>query len=578
LEDVIKPKPIRVLYVDEDRQRGERLRGALCASACFPLTIMHSSTLEVLEQAGREPFDVVLFSLSPDQDPLSAADAVSTHLPAVPIVTIGGDIALDPVRCIERGIQEHIPRCCASVPRVISCLHWVGERSRTLKQVELIPARSPHVVLHDSLTDLPNRQLFQERLGQLLGQASRRQVSLAVMFLDIDRFKEINDTLGHDTGDVMLIEVARRLQACLRSNDTVARWGGDEFTILLEGIGGAQHAARVADKILERISRPMRISGRELFCSASIGISLFPLDGADQATLMRQADAAMYKAKSAGGGHRFFDSRMHDQAVKRLEVEFALRKALDQGELSLHYQPQIELSENRLVGFEALMRWQHPMLGSIPPAHFIPVAEETALILPLGKWALETACKQISDWQAAGLPAVPVAVNLSPREIQQQGFEDQVEEVLQRTGIDPRYLELELTESALMRDSQRIVKVLARVTALGVRTSIDDFGTGFSSLAELRRFPISRLKIDRSFIDLIPGDNRTAAITRAIIDMAHCLDMRTVAEGVERSEQLELLKQLGCDEAQGFLLAPPVPASEAHDLLRDARLLDFCEG
>lgn len=524
---------------------------------------------------GKE-FDVVLLSLSPDEDPLSTAEALSRHLPGVPMITIAADTAPDPVSCIERGIQEHIPRCSVSVPRVISSLHWVAERSRLQKRIKHVPERRSLVNLHDDLTGLPNRQLFHERLRHLLDQARRCQLSFAVMFVDIDRFKDINDTLGHDMGDLLLVEFARRVKACLRSSDTVARWGGDEFTILVDGPCGAKAAAKVAKKILQRISRPMWIKGRELFCGASIGISLFPLDGGDEGTLIRQADAAMYRAKCGGAGHRFFSGQMHDRAVKRLEIEFALRRALDQNQLSLHYQPQIDILGRRLVGFEALMRWQHPRLGSIPPNRFIPVAEETALILPLGKWALETACRQAADWQAAGLPAVPVAVNLSPREIQHHSFENHVERTLARTGIDPKYLELEFTESAIMRDPQRTLKVLARLDALGVRTSIDDFGTGFSSLAELRRFPISRLKIDQSFISLIPDDTRTAAITRAIIDMAHCLEMRTVAEGVEQNEQLEFLKHNGCDEAQGYLFAPPVPAARAHDLLR-ARSILHCE-
>jgi diguanylate cyclase (GGDEF)-like protein len=539
--------------------------------------ITHSGAAVEVPRAVEQPFDVALLSLSPDQDPLGAADALSRHLPGVPMITIGGATVAYPGACIERGIQEHIPRRASGVARVISSLHWVAERSRLLKQVVLMPGQDVRLALYDTLTGLPNRQLFDERLGQLLRQAGRRELSFAVLFLDIDHFKEVNDTLGHDVGDLLLAEVARRVESCLRSNDTVARWGGDEFTMILDGVRGVQDAERVASKILGRISEPMWIEERELFCTASIGISLFPLDGSDAKTLIRQADTAMYQAKAAGGGLRNFHGWMHDRGLNRLELEFALRRALEQGELSLHYQPQIDLSGNELVGFEALMRWQHPKLGWVAPSRFIPLAEETALILSLGKWALETACQQIAEWQAAGIPAVPVAVNLSPREIQQHGFEQVVEGILECTDIDPQYLELELTESAIMRDPQRTVEVLMRLNNLGVRTSIDDFGTGFSSLAELRRFPIFRLKIDQSFIQLIPDDTRTTAITRAIIDMAHCLEMRTVAEGVERTEQLELLEELGCDEAQGFLFSAAVPAGEATDLLRAPGRLALCE-
>ena len=413
---------------------------------------------------------------------------------------------------------------------------------------------------HDALTGLPNRLLFLDRLGQALALAQRHESLVAVMLLDIDRFKAINDSFGHTTGDELLCAFGKRLAQCIREGDTVARLGGDEFIVLLPDIRHTDNAARVAQKILDALQLPVSLNGHEVFITTSIGIALYPQDH-DSETLIKHADTAMYKAKEDGGnGYRFYTAEMVSADLRRLSLESDLRKAIERNELVLHYQPQADISSGRTIGFEALLRWQHPERGLIPPNEFIPLAEETGLIVPIGQWALHTACAQNSVWQNSGLPALRVAVNISSRQFRQSDFLEMVYKVLEDTHLDSRYLELELTESILMQDTTATVRILNELSALGVQIAVDDFGTGYSSLSYLKRFPIDMLKIDRSFVRDLTSDPDDAAIVNAVIALSHSLGIRAIAEGVETREQHDFLQRHGCDAMQGYLLSRPLPA------------------
>ncbi|MFZ2853173.1 MAG: EAL domain-containing protein, partial [Rhodocyclaceae bacterium] len=421
--------------------------------------------------------------------------------------------------------------------------------------------RLNHLANHDALTGLPNRNLLNDRLAHAI--ARRSDGMAAVLFLDLDRFKLINDSYGHDVGDELLKAAAARLAACLRNEDTVARLGGDEFVVLLEDLPGTDTAASIAAKIASRLAEPLIVGGRELPIAASIGIALYPRDGCDAQNLLKNADTAMYRAKEAGGGRFcFFAGEMNAHALQRLTLENELRHALDGGELEVFYQAQVAMTNGRLLGAEALVRWRHPLKGLIPPADFIPIAEETGLIVALGEQVLRSTCRQIVDWQQRGLPALTVAVNLSPRQFQQPDLVAVIAGILAETGADPARIELEITESAAMQNADCAVAALRQLRAMGVSLAIDDFGTGYSSLSYLKRFPIDKLKIDRSFIQGIPGDGDDTAIVQAIVAMAGSLGLRLIAEGVENEAQRAFLETLGCTTAQGYLFGRPQAASE----------------
>ena len=421
---------------------------------------------------------------------------------------------------------------------------------------------------YDALTELPNRLLFLDRLGQALGQARRNGRLAAVMLLDFDRFKAINDTFGHTAGDELLRAIGRRIVECVREGDTVARLSGDEFTILLPNIQQRNNAAIVAQKVLDNLQRPFSLNGHEVFITTSIGIALYP-DGADSETLLKHADTAMYKVKEFGGNaYKFYSVEMTMADLRRLSLETQLRKAIERHELTLHYQPQAEIRSGVIFGAEALLRWQHPELGVIAPSEFIPLAEETGLIVPLGEWVLHTACAQNRAWQEAGLPALRMAVNLSSRQFRQGNLADIVLAALEAAHLDSLWLELELTESVLLQDTQTTASILNELSRIGVHLSIDDFGTGYSSLSYLKRFTIDMLKIDQSFVRDITTDPDDTEIVSAIIAMSHSLGIKAIAEGVESDAQLSFLCQKGCDAIQGYCLSRPLPADEFENFLR----------
>ena len=397
---------------------------------------------------------------------------------------------------------------------------------------------------------------------------------MAVFVLDLDNFKLINETLGHEEGDALLKMVAGRLSGCVRAGDTLAHQGGDEFTVVISADDLSKNAAGIAGKLLEAIARPLTVNGRELVVTGSIGISIFPRDGDEPESLVKNAEAAMYRAKELGRNCcQFYAGEMNARSEARVALEHELRRALDRDEFLVYYQPKVSLRTGRISGMEALVRWQSPERGMVGPDSFIPLAEETGLIVPLGAWVLRTACAQNRAWQDAGLPALPVAVNLSPRQFRQQDIAALVEDALTGSGLDPRYLELEITESMVMRDADRVAALLGDLKRLGVSLSMDDFGTGYSSLSYLKRFPFDTLKIDQSFVRDITCDPDNAAIAKAIIAMAHSLHLKVIAEGVETEGQLAYLRSHGCDEMQGYYFSRPVPELEFAGLLREQRQL-----
>jgi diguanylate cyclase (GGDEF)-like protein/PAS domain S-box-containing protein len=464
-------------------------------------------------------------------------------------------------------------------------LRWVNDRAFPIRdaqgrvariagiasditQAREAQARLEHLAHHDQLTNLPNRGVFYERLTHGLVQAARHHWVVGVLFIDLDRFKTVNDTMGHSIGDGLLRQIAGRLLECVRGEDTVSRLSGDEFAVVLARLTDADDAGLVAAKILQRLKSPFQVGGTEVVVSASIGITLYPGDASSADVLMRNADAAMYNAKSRGrDNYQFYTAEMNARALARMQLESRLRGALDRDEFVLHFQPKIQLESGRICGFEALLRWQPPGEALVSPADFIPLLEETGLITPVGEWVVAAACRQILAWRTAGLAPVPVAINLSARQLRHAGFSGLVATMLARYAIEPTLLQVEITESSLMENPEEAQIALAELKALGVTLAIDDFGTGYSSLAYLKRFPFDTLKIDRSFVRDIPGDPDDTMIARTIIALAHSLGLEVVAEGVETDEQLAFLIANRCDQAQGYLFARPLPGATSTSLL-----------
>jgi diguanylate cyclase (GGDEF)-like protein/PAS domain S-box-containing protein len=434
--------------------------------------------------------------------------------------------------------------------------------------------RLNYLAQYDSLTGLPNRSLFRDRLAHDLTQAQRSQRPAALLFIDLDGFKVVNDTLGHATGDKLLRQVAARLQDCVRSGDTVGRFGGDEFGVILVHLAKPADAGLVAQKINHAVAQAFDLEGHRTFVSASIGVTLYPADAADAETLSMNADTAMYRAKEKGRNtYQFFTPEMNERAVHRLQLETAMRLALERGEFLLHYQPKLDLASGEICGIEALLRWANPAKGLVSPAEFVPLLEETGLIIPVGEWVMREACGQVAAWQGAGLKVPPVAVNLSARQFQDKDLEQTIRRIIAQSGIEAGLLHLEITESLLMHDPKAAERVLRGLKSAGVKLSIDDFGTGYSSLAYLRRFPLDVLKIDRTFIKDIVANPDDAAITLAVISLAHSLMLKVVAEGVETEEQVNLLALHGCDEMQGYYFSKPVPPAEVEAMVREGRRL-----
>jgi diguanylate cyclase (GGDEF)-like protein/PAS domain S-box-containing protein len=434
--------------------------------------------------------------------------------------------------------------------------------------------RVHHVAQHDVLTGLPNRSLLQDRLGQAVAYATRSGHPVWVMLIDLDRFKFVNDSMGHKAGDVLLMTVAARLRSSLRDSDTVARLSGDEFVVILSEHADQPLSTDIVQRVMDSVAQPVLLGAKEFFVTCSIGVAAYPSDATAADSLIEHADIAMYRAKKLGRNNfQFYTPAMNEESQERVRIESALRNALERNEFVLHYQPQVDLKSGRIVGMEALIRWKHPELGMVPPNRFVGIAEETGLIVPIGAWVMRTAAAQNKAWQDAGLGPLRVAVNLSARQFGAADLVPGIERVLRETGLDPACLELELTESLFMSDVTPAVELLHRMKSLGIQLSIDDFGTGYSSFSYLSRFPIDVLKIDRSFVNDLQHDANDAAIVASIIALAHNLRLSVIAEGVETAEQLDYLRHQGCDEMQGYYFSRPLPVHEFEQLLRQQRSL-----
>ncbi len=492
------------------------------------------------------------------------ANGIVTDIPYQMVAKNGEVIDILLSAIAERDEAENIIRSLAVVSNVT-------EKKRTERDIQ-------QLAYYDTLTGLANRTLFRDRLHQALAQSQRSGRKVAVLFLDLDRFKDINDTLGHATGDIVLQSVALRLKECVREGDTVARLGGDEFVIILPTYYGEQDLTTFAERILKILSLPMKIGERDLFTTASLGIAIAPLDGENVDTLLRNADISMYAAKDRGRNtFTYFSAEMNARAVAKVELESKLRSALQKNELFLVYQPQIDLHTGTICGVEALLRWRHPQEGLIPPSRFVPIAEETGLIVPIGEWVLRSACEQARVWQEIGFSTLRMAVNISGHQFKQHDFIDTVDRILKKTGLNPHGLELELTESIVMSNANEAIMTLTDLKVRGIRLAIDDFGTGYSSLSYLKNFPIDRIKIAQEFVRDIPNDPDDAAIVETIISMAHNLDLQVIAEGVENRQQLKFLRERHCTEMQGYYFARPLPAEELTELLEKGLAAEtFC--
>jgi diguanylate cyclase (GGDEF)-like protein len=470
----------------------------------------------------------------------------------------------------------------ASVERALNHCNLLKEKRLYKEQIEnLLQQRTAEVnwlANFDPVTQLPNRALFEDRLTQAVAIAKATNQSLGVLFISLDQFKKVNDSLGHGPGDTLLREFAERLKSCISKSDTVARFGSDEFALLRTQIDDTNDVIETIGSLSQLLKFAFDLPGHELFGTASVGVSLFPLDGEDSQTLLKNAGAALYKAKRSGGAnYQFFTADMHELATSRLALESNLRRAIQNEEFLVHYQPRVSVDSLAITGVEALVRWQHPHLGLISPSEFIPLAEDTGLIVPIGEWVLRTACLQGKRWRDQGFAPVQIAVNISARQFHDQDLAQTVIRILEETGLPPNYLELELTESSIMQNAEFAAGMLSRLKSRGINISIDDFGTGFSSLASLKRLPIDALKIDQSFVRDATTDDDDAALVMAIITLAHNLRLKVIAEGVETEDQLRFLQLLRCDEIQGYFFSKPLPAETFVSLFEPQMNADYTD-
>ena len=522
-------------------------------------------------------FDLVLLDLSlPDAHGLETLSRTRAACGATPIVVLTGmNDETVAIRAVQEGAQDYLVK--GVTPEVLGrSIRYAIERQRMVAELAQVNELQRHLANHDALTGLPNRQLFYDRLEHGLSLAKREDKSVAVLFLDLDDFKMLNDSLGHDVGDRLLKVIASRVTACVRASDTAARLGGDEFTFILYDVPAPEDAARIAHQILDAIAEPVSIDATELHVTGSAGISMFPADGDGIETMIRNADMAMYRAKAAGrNNYQFYLPSMNERAMQRMDMEHRLRMAMDREQITAYFQPKVNLANGVVTGMEALARWRLPGGSMVEPNHFIPLAEETGLIIPLGEHILEVACKQAKAWRDAGFAGWPVAVNLSTRQLLQRptgrnaryNLIGIVNRLLDQYHLPPSALELEVTESAFLKDVDLGISILGRLHDLGVPIAIDDFGTGFSSLNYLKMLPAEKIKVDRSFVRMLNHPGPDATIVGAIISMAHGLGMKVVAEGVETVEQYHRLRAMKCDEMQGHLVSPAVDGEAATKLL-----------
>ena len=568
-----------ILIVDDEPVVRNMMRSMLCKS--YKCTAVGSAE-EALLLLQTEKYELVISDINMGgMSGLEMIPQARARAPDTVIMMISGEQTIESaIEAMRVGAFDYIQKPFdfqhveAAVRRALEHHTLLAAKRRHENDLEeLVRQRTAelnHLAYHDALTDLPNRILFEDRLTQALILAERNRQTLAMLFLSLDGFKKVHDTLGRAMGDRLLQKVAERLRISAHRGETVARFEGDEFALLLTQVGGTEgeDVGAVIFQINESLKLPFLIDEHELFITVSIGISLYPDDGADAPTLLKNADAALYRAKEQGGdNYQFYTADMNAKAMKRLTLENNLRRALERSEFEVYYQPVLDINTRKIVGVEALLRWHHPELGLVQPAEFIPLAEDTGMIVPIGEWVLRTACAQSKSWQSAGFAPLSLAVNLSARQFQQQNLAEVVVRILQETGLNPRDLELELTESSIMKNAEGAVRTLSELKAMGVKVAIDDFGTGYSSLGYLKRLPIDTLKIDRSFVSDVTTDPDDAALVMAIITLAHNLRLKVIAEGVDSEEQLRFLHLLRCDEWQGYFFSKPLPVEAFEELL-----------
>ena len=559
-----------ILIIDDEEQIRSLLLDLLgdtyqCSAA--------GSAEEALAALSQDTFDLVISDIDMGgMSGLELVPRVHSLAPDTVVVMISGNHDIEfAIKALRVGAFDYISKPIdlrhveASVERALNHHSLLQEKRRYKEQLEsLLEQRTAEVdwlAYYDTVTQLPNRALFEDRLAQAVAIARAKNQLLGVLFISLDQFKKVNDSLGHGPGDSLLKEFAERLKSCISKSDTVARFGSDEFALLRSQIKGTNDLIETIASLSQVLKFSFDLPGQELFATASVGVTLFPIDGDDSHTLLKNAGAALYKAKKSGGAnYQFYTADMHDLATNRLALETNLRRAIKNEEFLVHYQPRVALDSLAITGVEALVRWQHPQLGLVPPAEFIPLAEDTGLIVPIGEWVLRTACLQGRSWREQGFAPIQIAVNICGRQFHDQDLSQTAISILEETGFPSANLELELTESSVMQDPEFASGVLSRLKSMGIKISIDDFGTGFSSLASLKRLPIDALKIDRSFVRDITSDTDDAALVMAIITLAHNLRLKVIAEGVETEDQLKFLQLLRCDEIQGFLFSKPLPA------------------
>jgi diguanylate cyclase (GGDEF)-like protein len=567
-------KLVKTLLLVEDNLGDARLlREMLNEQNSLNTQLTHLQCMSDAEShLARHAVDIILLDLGlSDAQGLDAIRRAHAAAPGVPLVVLTGlDDESLAVQALQLGAQDYLIKGQIETRGLLRALRYAIER-KTMESAALSMARQmAHSAEHDFLTGLPNRMLLNDRIGRGIALAARHMKKVAVLFLDLDGFKHINDSLGHPIGDKLLQSVAQCLMGCVRGSDSVSRQGGDEFVVLLLELEHAEDAAVTARRMLEAVAQPHAIGQHELHVTASIGVSVYPDDGLDAETLIKNADTAMYQAKEDGRrSFQFFKPAMNVRAVERQFIEEGLRRALERQELALYYQPKVDLMTGAITGAEALLRWTHPTRGPIAPADFIPVAEDCGLILPIGAWVLRQACAQARAWLDEGLPSASMAVNVSAIEFRDKNFLDGLFAILHETRLDPRSLELELTESVLMKHAASTATILQALRKKGIRVAVDDFGTGYSSLSYLQRFPVDALKIDRSFISQISTAGDDTAIVKAVIGMARGLKLRVIAEGVESPEEAAFLRAYRCEEAQGYYFSRPVPPRQFAMLLKN---------
>ena len=558
----------RVLLVSDRDADAELIRALLestVADPAFRFARMHSLP-QALETLERNEVDVLLIDVGEGGSrELAAASQARVRAPLVPVIlVVDTDDETSALRAVEVGARGYLLKSAISPGSLTWSIYHAIHNQRMFVELSIARERARQLASYDQLTGLANRTLFQDRLEQAVASARRNRDLLAVLFFDIDDFKQINDSLGHLAGDALLRLVGQRIGSCLRKSDTGARLGGDEFAILLTHLEDEGEAARIAEKVLALIREPLSSDAGSPSISASIGIAMFPRDANDTQGLLKKSGAAMYQAKAAGRDrivHRKPDRRSPETAGKP-SLDRRLREALEGGELILHYQPVVDVGRGRIVGAEALLRWRHPKHGLVLPGEFLPIAESTQLIVSIGTWVLRSACMQAARWQALGYPGFRIAVNVSPQQFQPEDFVREVRATLVETGLRADCLELEITERSLLHDSERTLAQFAMLKGLGVRMAIDDFGTGYSALAYLKRLPVDTLKIDQSFVRALATDPADATITSTIVQMAHALNLSTIGEGVETVEQMQLLGSYGCARMQGYLFGEAIEPDE----------------